>query len=43
MKTSVSYILWFYKTTEQVGQKPRVREQRKSPKHVTKIKTAKKK
>lgn len=40
-KSSLSHILWFYNSTEQMGQKPSLREQRKSPKYVTKDKTAK--
>ena len=40
-KTSLSYNLWFY-NTEEVGQKPSLREQGKGPKYVTKNKTAKK-
>lgn len=41
-KTSLSHNPWFYDNTEQVGQKPSLREQRKGPKYVTKNKTAKK-
>lgn len=42
LKTLPLHILWFYNSTEQVGQKTSLTEQRNSPKHVTKNKAAQK-